>query len=224
MEIVRKREALFQRVNKILMIVYIAFAVVLGCVNIAKGLPYFYLLSFGSILIFPAVLGAYRLFHLQRSHQLEFIIYLYTFLAFPLGVAGTFYHVVPYYDKIMHTMSGVLTVALALPLYYKLRPGSIVQKEDRNQAMAFCLLAALAVAGLWEIGEYILSLLTGMDNQRVLTTGIHDTMQDMIVCTIGALLTLPSMAMYYNKKRITFFMGAFHGFSAQNLTGNTVWE
>lgn len=224
MEIAQSREQLFERINRGVMIVYIGYALVVGIINIVKGQPYYYLLSFGSILLFPAVWGAYRLIKINRCHQLEFIIYLYTFLAFPLGSVADFYHAVPYYDKLMHTLSGVLTVALALPLYYKLSPDSVVRPEDKNQAITFCLLAAIAVAGLWEIGEYLLNFITNMDHQRVLTTGIDDSMQDMIVATFGALCTLPSIASYYRKKRITFVMSAFHAFSAANLKGNAVWD
>lgn len=212
-----EREALFARINQYLMLGYILLALCMAAINIWKGLPYYYLLAFGTILIFPVVMGAFSLFKLKRSHQMMFSIYVYSLLAFLLGVACTFYHVVPYYDKIMHTLSGVLTVLLALPIYYMLKPGRRVERTDRNQVIVFVILAAIAVAGIWEIGEYILSLLTGMDNQNVLTTGIHDTMQDMIVCTIGALLTIPAISAYYNRGRRGLLMSAFDGFAVQNL-------
>ena len=49
----------------------------------------------------------------------------------------------------------------------------------------------MAVAGLWELGEYAISLLTGRDVQHAIDTGVGDTMQDMLVCMLGTLATLP---------------------------------
>ena len=51
----------------------------------------------------------------------------------------------------------------------------------------------MAVAGLWEIGEYILSKITLRDMQNVASTGVADSMQDMIVCLLGTLLLLPAV-------------------------------
>ena len=49
----------------------------------------------------------------------------------------------------------------------------------------------MAVAGLWELAEYGINLLTGRDVQHVLDTGVADTMQDMLVCMLGTIATLP---------------------------------
>ena len=48
----------------------------------------------------------------------------------------------------------------------------------------------MAIAGLWEIGEYLISLFF-LVTHSVAETGVSDTMQDFIVCMIGALLWLP---------------------------------
>ena len=55
----------------------------------------------------------------------------------------------------------------------------------------FTFLGSMAVAGLWEIGEYLASMVVGLDLQRVALTGVSDSMQDMIVCMAGTLATLP---------------------------------
>ena len=58
----------------------------------------------------------------------------------------------------------------------------------------------MAMACFWEICEYVLSLVVHNDPQMVAATGIQDTMLDMIVCTIGALLMLIPYYFYYKKK------------------------
>jgi len=47
------------------------------------------------------------------------------------------------------------------------------------------ILASIAVAGLWEIGEYTLSGVVGRDLQRVMATGVADSMQDMGMNTVA---------------------------------------
>ena len=70
---------------------------------------------------------------------------------------------------------------------------------------------------IWEIIEYALSYLLGNDCQNVLTTGVNDTMQDMIVCLIGALVFLIPLLLYYLKGRKGLLMGIFEEFFNRNL-------
>ena len=75
----------------------------------------------------------------------------------------------------------------------------------------------MGMACFWEICEYTLDLVVHNDPQKVLTTGIHDTMQDMIVCTIGALLMFIPYYLYYKKKKVGFIMGGFERMVQVNL-------
>ena len=47
---------------------------------------------------------------------------------------------------------------------------------------------------------------SGTDPQNVLTTGIHDTMQDTIACLLGAALFVAVELLYYKKKHKGLFM------------------
>ena len=49
------------------------------------------------------------------------------------------------------------------------------------------------VAGIWEIFEFTCDKLFNKDAQHVLTTGVNDTMKDMIVAILGT----SSMAIIY---------------------------
>ena len=53
--------------------------------------------------------------------------------------------------------------------------------------------------------------------QHVLTTGVHDTMQDMIVCLIGSLFVLFSVWRYYRKGKAGPIMRIFLDFYELNL-------
>ena len=120
------------------------------------------------------------------------------------------------YDKLAHMLSGSFVYLLAHPLFYFLKANHAVEKSDRNLLMVFCAATSLCVAGLWEIGEYFLSMLTGIDMQRVATMGIHDSMQDMIVCLIGTVALLPSTSRYFRRGVPGIFMRPFDEFLHKN--------
>lgn len=50
------------------------------------------------------------------------------------------------------------------------------------------ILITLSVAVLWECTEFTIDKLLGTDTQKVLTTGVNDTMKDMICALLGAIL------------------------------------
>ncbi len=83
---------------------------------------------------------------------------------------------------------------LAMAVYYMVKPGHCVERKDEKLAVLFVFFGSMGVAGLWEISEYCLAPLVGRDLQHVATSGVGDSMQDMIVCLIGTLCTLPSLS------------------------------
>ena len=86
----------------------------------------------------------------------------------------------------------------------------------------FCF--ALAIAGIWEMCEYFISLVTDLDPQWVEGTGVGDTMTDMIACMIGALALLPSMISFYLRGHADAIMGAVESFCLINLGGTSELE
>ena len=124
-------------------------------------------------------------------HQLTFVVLLFTLLGYTLGSVWEFYLLIPNFDKVVHMLSGVFVSMLALTLYCVVKPEHKLDACNCATAMLFVFFASMAVAGLWEITEYFVNLITGRDVQRVAATGVGDTMQDMIVCLIGTLAYLP---------------------------------
>ena len=84
-------------------------------------------------------------------------------------------------------------------------------------ASVFTLAVAVAVAGIWEIAEYITGLICGTDPQNVLTTGVADTMWDIIVCAFGALFMIVPYFLYYKKEKKDLFMQSFELMFYRNI-------
>lgn len=213
----QRHESTFKKIYYGFALVYSIASVALFLYYLPSGDSYHYLLSLATIVLFPGLELFYRLTGLKRSYPLDFFFALFVFMAWMLGTACQFYVWFPYFDKIMHTLSGCLTMLLALPLFYALKNGHKVEKSDCKLAIVFCILTALAVAGVWEMCEYGIHFVTGVDVQKVQTTGINDTMQDMLVCTAGALLMLPMFLRYYRTGHGGALLGACDAFIQKNF-------
>lgn len=216
METVPLREMRFKQINRIFFALYLLFSAVLIAVYACQRDVYHLAISLGTPLIFPALWLFYKIFHFRRVHQLDFLIVAFTFLAYPLGSCLDLYRMLPGFDKLAHCLSGVFVSLLCLILYYALKPGHRIERKDAGLAMAFMFFGSMAVAGLWEIGEYILSAIVKIDLQRVLTTSVSDSMLDMIVCLIGTVATLPFVKRLCDGRR-GLITGAVEAFVEINL-------
>lgn len=216
METIPLREKRFAKINRIFFALYLAFCAILIAVYAIRRDDYHLIISLGTPLVFPALWLFYKMFHFRRVHQLEFLIVAFTFLAYPLGSCLDLYRALPGFDKLAHCLSGVFVSLLCLVLYYALKPGHCIEVKDAALAMAFTFFGSMAVAGLWEIGEYILSAIVKIDLQRVLTTTVSDSMLDMIVCLIGTAFTLPFVKRLCSGKR-DILTGAVEAFVEINL-------
>lgn len=211
-----KREEKFAKINRACVLVYLLFSLVLIVVYAVQKDGYHLGISLGTLVVPPAMSLFYRLFRLKRVHQLDVLILAFTFLAYPLGSCLDLYRILPGFDKVAHTLSGVFVSLLCLALFYALKPGHRIEGKDAPLAMAFTFMGSMAVAGLWEIGEYLMSMVVGLDLQRVALTGVSDSMQDMIVCMAGTLITLPFVRRLTDGKR-DILTGAVAAFVEINL-------
>ena len=185
------REARAQRIYRAFVMFYILFNIVLLVIYIMKRDSYHLSVTLGTFAIPLALMLIWKIPVLHRVYQLDILILGFTFLAYPLGSCLDLYLLIPGFDKVAHTLSGTFTAQLALILYYALKPGHRIERKDTALALTYMFFASVAVAGMWEIGEFLLSGIMGRDLQRVELTGVTDSMMDMIVCTIGTLILIP---------------------------------
>lgn len=124
------------------------------------------------LLLFPL------LFMKEPLYKAEYTGYIY--LTQVLGTTCQFYNL-PYYDKLMHFLSGAVFVIIGYILLKR-----YIKEKLLLVIMINCVEATIAF--LWEIFEYSGLLLFNYDASRHYTTGVHDTMQDMIFSFIAGLL------------------------------------
>lgn len=118
------------------------------------------------------------------NDKLIFIYYIYLFILMILGCLGRFYSKYAYYDVFAHFMFGFAGSIIGL---YILNLFSIHNKSIVFNVI-FMLFCTLALSSFWEIFEYIASIVFKEDVQNVLTTGVSDTMEDIISSLISCIL------------------------------------
>ena len=111
-------------------------------------------------------------------------IVLFTFGTLFLGEAFDFYERFAWWDVVMHGASamgfGLMGVVFALTLF----------EGDKYAAPAWAISViafsfAVAIGTLWEVFEFAMDALFGLNMQK---SGLMDTMGDLIVDVIGALI------------------------------------
>lgn len=126
-----------------------------------------------------------KIFHKKLSPIVKFVCILFVFCAHFLGATIEFYNEFTYYDKITHTISGILTALLAMLLLKQL---GMYQENKIFFNVLFIISITLSVAVCWEFFEYFGNIFFGGDAQRVAKTGVNDTMQDMLVAFLGSVI------------------------------------
>ena len=157
METLIARDEKYRKILKVIRIIYGLTGIVLAIRGIVRKSPYESLLPLATLLLIPGLSLARRLFGWKGGWQLETYIYLFSYLGWSLGGAAAFYVLIPGYDKVIHCLSGVFVGILALAFYEMLERRH--SKEGANPATScfFVFFASMAVAGLFELGEYVTS-------------------------------------------------------------------
>ena len=139
----------------------------------------------------PFAMDILRLIGIKVSRRFEIAYLLFLVPAMVLGIDFDWYKIIYPFDKIVHTLSGVLTAFGAREI--------IDQASGKPDQMWFKALFSMAfvalVAVLWECFEFSMDQIAGMHMQELISTGVADTMFDMIVAliggTIGTILAFP---------------------------------
>ena len=132
-------------------------------------------------------------FHIKIDDTTELIYILFIIFAQLIGSTFKVYDLIGCYDNIVHYSSGVLTSTFALVLLNN----SKLKNRNLFTDIIFILSFTLAVASLWEFFEFTCDHLLGGDAQRVLESGVTDTMTDMICAFLGSSL----FVLFYSFKK-----------------------
>ncbi len=166
----------------------------------------------------PAVLG--RRFTLHVPAEFELLALVFVFAALFLGEVRGYYERFWWWDITLHTTSGLLLGILGFLLIYVLNEDDRVDLHLRPRFVAlFAFLFAVAVGAIWEIFEFTMDQLFGLNMQKPMLgdpSGKTDTMWDLVVDTLGAAVISGLGWWYLRHQRTSFIESWIRRFIAQN--------
>lgn len=117
---------------------------------------------------------------------MELVYIIFVFFAQFLGSVVGLYSTIYWFDSFVHFCSGILTGVFAITILLWFR-----KYDDKSILfnIFFMIAISLMVASLWEFFEFTSDKILKGDTQKVLETGVGDTMKDMIVAFLGSILT-----------------------------------
>lgn len=109
-----------------------------------------------------------------------------------LGEVRGYYTRYWWWDIALHTSSGFLLGIVGFLLVHVMNEVEDINRHMRPGFVAFfAFLFAVAIGALWEIFEFAMDTLLGLNMQKPMLgdpSGLTDTMWDLIVDTLGALV------------------------------------
>lgn len=153
-----------------------------------------------------------RNYRVTLPFELDLLITLMLFLHTFMGEGLNLYHIVWFYDKVLHVYGTAVIAMLAFLIVYTLHYTKKVRLSIPLIGF-FTVTFAMAVGGLWEIGEFTVDKLFDRHTQD----GLDDTMYDMIHDLIGGVVIAAAGMIYvrYSKpderRRLSRPLGSVFG-------------
>jgi len=142
------------------------------------------------ITFFPVLFE--RRFRIHIPPELQLAAIGFVFASLFLGEVHGYYTRFWWWDTALHTTSGFLLGILGFLLVYIMNETEKIQLHMKPGFVAFfAFLFALGIGALWEIFEFAMDSVFGMNMQKPMLgdpSGLTDTMWDLIVDAIGGLV------------------------------------
>lgn len=153
---------------------------------------------------YPSLLE--KKFGVYLPGSMQIVITLFIFGAQYLGEIKDFYNKIPWWDTMLHTTSGIILGIIGFMFVYLLNKSysnSITLSPFFVVMFAFCFAVTMGV--FWEFFEYGADRILGTNMQKFRfpelgQDGLVDTMSDLFVDALGALITSVIGYFYIQKK------------------------
>ena len=143
-----------------------------------------------SITFLPLLLG--RRFQVSIPHEFEVLAVLFIYASLFLGEVHGYYLRFWWWDLVLHAGSGFLLGVLGFLLVYVMNEKKEIELDLKPGFVAlFTFVFAIALGTLWEVFEFFMDRTFGTIMQKPMLgdfTGLTDTMYDLMVDALGALI------------------------------------
>jgi uncharacterized membrane protein YjdF len=152
--------------------------------------------------------------------ELQIVAIIFVFATLFLGEVRNYYERFWWWDMVLHGTSGLLLGLFGFMCVYMLNEDRHVDLHMRPAFVAlFAFFFAVGMGALWEIFEFGMDEYFGMNMQPATpgdSSGLTDTMHDLIVDTVGALLVSLGGWRYLARPRASRVDDWAHRFIARN--------
>jgi len=146
----------------------------------------------GILLLMSIPLAFGRRLQINIPPEFELMAVVFVYASLFLGEVRGYYDRFWWWDLVLHSTSGLLLGIFGFLLVYLLNADDRIELRMRPRFVAlFAFVFAVASGALWEIFEFGMDQLAGMNMQKAMLgdpSGLTDTMWDMILNAIGALI------------------------------------
>ncbi len=155
-----------------------------------------------AVALMPFFLG--RRFDIRVPAEFESLAVVFVYASLFLGELRGYYIRYWWWDSLLHTCSGFLLGILGFLLVHVLNEKRRIDNHMNPGFVAlFAFSFALAAGTLWEIFEFAMDQLFGLNMQK---SGLMDTMTDLIVDALGALVVSVLGYVYLRRDRRDSFL------------------
>ena len=113
------------------------------------------------------------------NDEVNLVYIIFIILAHFIGVILNFYDKILYYDKFVHFLFGIVCSYIVF---------NSLKEKNNILKILLVIIITMFFATMWEVYEYTTSIILKIDPQNNITTGVNDTMQDIIVAFIGTII------------------------------------
>lgn len=131
-----------------------------------------------------------RQLRVEIPSEVQVLAALFVFAAIFLGEVRDYYELIWWWDGALHATAGLLLGLLGFIIVHALNTRRDVQLQMRPSFVAlFAFLFSLSLGTLWEIFEFAMDQLFGLNMQKAMLgdpSGLTDTMWDLIIDAAAA--------------------------------------
>lgn len=156
-----------------------------------------------TLCIFPLIMVPYLLDKIKVYHMNEVFIFsyfLFLLLALVMGCILNFYSKIWWFDLLVHFLSGIATSMVAFILLQK---NKLIHRKYKWIGFLFIIMTTIGIAACWEYFEFVCDKIFQADAQWVALTGVGDTMTDMMIATLGGILSSIYYLYYLSKNEVS---------------------
>lgn len=165
--------------------------------------------------LFPVFL--HRRYNIFIPPEFHLLSVLFIFMSIFLGSVVDLYYTYWWWDILLHTSSGFLLGLIGFAVLFLLNQTNKIPKGMTPIFICFFAITFAVFLGVvWEIYEYIQDLFIPSMDMQDKGSGVNDTMTDLIVDMIGAIVVSSMGYLYLKTGRYSFIADSIQAFMLHN--------